>query len=471
MTELLTLVRTADFQSDISTLELSDNSAGWTLAEDGNIPAVVEDDADSVPEVYNLILRGSSQDDAATKLQAMYQKVRECKWSKNPSQPYQIWLRDRAVTETQARQAVIRHPMRFSLDTPIHDHPMTLDHMGKGTLAFERGHWESPIAIETLRYNIGGVGVLGDTYSGAAVPGDVPARIASMYFTSHDAAKPMTECWWGFKTNADGITLANWKGLWELELGTPRADYDTEVATDSTASPGGGGDTKMRCNFATHADMHTRVNLTPFQIDNTNFEDLRGTYQILARLKVDSDYVCRVRFVYDIANAGTPSGITAKTYNPQVTVSGTSWYFYDMGRVTLPVGGPASASFSAMRQSTLSLQAQLYSGTQNASKYLHMDCFVAIPVTEGFGHLKGGSGVKSSVIIDALGRITSYDYTIAYITGQLDLGGINAQDCVIPTGASKFVIAAQRATSSVLDDAIDIDFKAFPRWKLIRGNA
>ena len=457
MAATLKLVKVADFASDINTTDLLSTSgfylSDWT-------EQIIPEGEESVVETISLRSTATSDDTLAALLQGLYVRFTEIGNAKERAERYQIYLRDQLTAETGARRAIILS-IKGENGMGLHSYLVQRHHKTKFNLAIERGHWEADTFPSYQPTNISGVGGLADTYAvtgtPTAVPGDLSARLRVLVFAPHSGSGAISEIWWGFRTARHG-TLANWKGLWELELGTPRADYDTEVATDATASPGGGGNTKLRCNFATHPDMHTRVNLTPYQIDGTNYEDLRGTYQIVARLKVDSDYVCQVKI---------GCGLTTYTYREPVTVSSTSWLDYDLGQITLPAGGPSAPYYSAMKSTTIALQAQLYSGTQNNAKYLHMDCLQAVPVEEGYGHLSGGAGVRGLVLIDALGRIEAYDG--AALTDTLDTRGTNPRDCVVPPGLGKIIVVAQRAASSVLADAVDLDYNFHPRYRGPRG--
>ena len=562
MAETLSLVRTADFEGDISTLNLT---SGFALAEwnEGTAEDWLDD---NIVESLSFRLVATSDDNIATYMQSLYQKVREAGWAKKRAERYQVWLRDQLAAETGARQAVIKS-IKTDVGGALHSFTVRRFHGWKGPrIAVNRGHWENTSATTLTYTRIGGINGVGgmvnpflpvtitgeacgsmpgdgsalaytldfapesgtvitlhytdttsktatatfstgvpiylensgDTiavlseatwalnvrgesttgkadpgtavtidyvvYSGfaAGIPGDFPGRIGALTMTPTSGS--LTELWWGFRT-AEHCTLANWTGLWELENGT-ESRGDTALYADATASPGGGGNTAYRCNFETTAAMADCILLTPYNVDNTNFEDLRGTYQILLRAKIDSGYTCMVQLSWGLQAGNT----TPTVYNDKVSVSSTAWKFYDLGRVTLPCGGPATVDYSTMRNSLMTIRAQLYSGTQNNAKYLMMDCLIAIPVDEGYGHFTNGNASGSVVLIDALGRVISQSGSPPASYGA-DTTGTNAKDSVIPVGASKLITAMQSPTETILTDTATIVMKVFPRWYSVRGGA
>jgi len=457
MAATLKLVRVADFVSDVDTTDLLSTS-GFYLSD--WVEQVIPEGEDSVVETISLRSVASNDDGLATLFQGLYTKFTQVGQAKDRAERYQIYLRDQLTAETAARRAIVLS-IRGENGMGLHSFLVATHHKTKFNLAIERGHWEADTFTSQTPANISGVGGLADTYAvtgtPAAVPGDLSARLRLLSFVPHAGSGAISEIWWGFRT-ARHCTLANWFGLWQLELGT--AGTDTALATDATASPGGGGNTKLQCNFDTVEAMASRVTLTPYQLSNSNYADLRGTYQIVARLRVDSGYICQVKIGY-----GLPSG--SFTYRDPITVDSTSNLDYDLGQITLPAGGPSSPYYSTMKSSTIDLQAQLYSGTQDNGKYLHMDCLQAVPVDEGYGHLSGGAGVQGLVLIDALGRIEAYDGTD--LTNTLETRGTNPKNCVVPPGLGKIIVVAQQAAISVLADAVDLDYNFHPRYRGPRG--
>lgn len=455
MAEQLALVRTCDFAAaGISTANLLDSS-GIEIAAGGWQPQVIPYGENEVAEAMTLVVNGTSIDSAATKVQAIYQKVRECEWSKQSEERYQVYLVDQLSGETNARQAVVKS-MEFTPGASLHDYyPVRNSNSWNGAqLGLVRGHWEDTTYTNTTIpfFSRGADGALTPD-----IPGDIPARIASLSFTANAA---VTEMWWGFKTSRN-VSVIPWFGLWEMEKGTPGTDAGT--AADAGAS----GVNVMRCNFATGTAMLTRMTLTPYQLDSTNYSELRGKYKLLARMKVDSGYTCRVRSAY-----GLTAGTANLVYNEPVTVSNTSWYVYDLGNISLPGGGAGNytnGGSASMQNSIIALQVQLYSGAQGATTYWYGDYFDAVPIDEGYGHVKNGAGSSSIIYSDALGRISAYSNDYTEIP---DTTGTDPDNFTIPVGGSLSVYlfsAAQRAASSVLADEGTITINFIPRWFSLRG--
>lgn len=461
MAEQLRLARRCDFATaDISSINLL-NASGIEISENGWQPQVVPQGENEVEESMTFVVNSTSGDTAATAIRAVYQKVNECKWSKDASERYQVYLIDQLSDETNARQAVVRS-MEFAPGVSLHDYyPVRNSHSWKGAqLGLVRGHWESdtPGTISISNYLINGPVQCG------TIVGDTSARLAYISFTAGTAGGAISEFWWGFKSYRHG-TPYNVTSPWHLVDGTPGTD--SSIVADAPTF----GGSALLTTFATNTAMTSRISLTAYQLSNANYEDFRGSYRLLARMKVDAGLGIRARVVYGQSNSGTVTGAAAKVYNESIIVTGTDWYLYDMGVVTFPCGGAIPPTYSAMRNSTVWLEAQLTSGTAAGTTGLHTDCFLPVSADEGCGHAKSCSGVKGEIFCNALGHVSSIDYTGTINTGALDTTGTDANDCVAPVGESNYLMFAfQRAGSSVVTDTVTISAKTFNRWSALRGN-
>jgi hypothetical protein len=457
MAETVSFIRRADGgTTNISTLEVYNGTS--TLSMSGWQPQVMGEDDISAIETMRFRVNGTSDNHIATITQGLAQKVREVRWSKEPAERYYVWLNDQYAGETNARQAPV-FGMKVESGNFLHGYPTRNHHIYEGlTLAVERGHWENPSGST---FTGGSTNCCGGTFSVGTVPGDVSARLNYFAVTS---AKLAVESWWGFKSGRN-VTLANWTPVWESELAHYLSATETAAYADVTCS----GGSAVRCNFSGTQPMYDRLNISPFDIAGANFADLRGSYQILARAKVDSGYSCRYRLGYGFSSSDF-------SFNEPVTVSGTAWLFYDMGRVTIPCGGHETAAVSAInavRNSQLSWQAELYTGTQGSATYAYLDCFVAIPIDEGSGHYSGADVGYAQITIDPLGRVHAYQSesgTAAFSTLPTTTG-TNARDTVVPVGSVVCAFAANGIGVNAIADTADISGSYYPRWQMLRGAA
>jgi len=271
--------------------------------------------------------------------------------------------------------------------------------------------------------------------------------------------------WFGFKSSRH-ITLANFVSPWELESGS--AGTDTTGASDGTASPGA-GTSKMTCSFGTNEAMDTRVTLMGSQISPAHHTDLRGDYEIVLRAKAGAGITAGVRL-----GIGLPIPIDNPSYkfNPQVSVSGTTWALYSLGKITFPAGGKIpplyDGSDDVTHNTRLVVQAKLSSGTAGANA-LDMDCLIPIPIDEGHGYFKFPAGSYSQYYASI------YTAPNGLMAGTLRGSGVGQDGTLdinvspvtfsLPVGDSKLVIAANGAYGNTVDAAINY----IERWRTLRG--
>jgi hypothetical protein len=522
MAMTLSLVIGGDFVSDVKLLSLLANTAGFALKRGGYLPGMALDGR--VSDVLTVDVIGTSHNDLATKLIALEDYFQRARWAGETPERYQIWLRAQMTNETNARQSLVlggSHGDKAGFYSPpaspgnrIVDYPIVIDRLpvweaiaattiSLSNISSVGGHTTVGNAIDSVNPDPGiralshtnivpgsvwgelssetgvqmydnGVGAFIDSgwtyatidYIAGTVQimdagwtvaqftynysiGDFPGRMGYTSLVPHSGSGALTEYWLGFRSNRLGHA-ANFVSPWECESGTP-------VFADTTAESGG-----LVCTFANGINMRGLFTLTPYQISSSYYEDLRGTFNIVARLKCDAGVTCLVRVIYGL-------GALTYTCNDAVIVTGTDWKLYDLGRVTFPCGGQVSSYYSAMKNSNIRLQAQRTAGT--GTDGLHMDCLIPIPVNEGYAHIANGTGVKNELFVNPFGKISCYDYTSTDITGLADATGTNPDDYFLPTGGGIVVVAAQRAAGSTAADAVDIGLKVFPRWRTLRGAA
>jgi len=462
MAMVLTLVRRDDFSADIESLSLLSFTNGFSVEKGGWVQAIAAEDEASVIEAMTLWARGTSHDNLATNLVALDKLLTKARWYKETPERYALWLRAQLTNESHTREAVVLNARRGSVQ--VFSPPASPGNTIKGySLTLERTPlWEGARVAVSSTPAISGIG--GYTDDIAITVGTDPARIALITFLGSSNGI-LTEYWWGFRTARNG-TLANFRSPWELESG--HATNDTTNTTDTTASPGS-GNTKLNCTFTSHPEMALRAYFTLADIDATYFEDLRGTFDLILRAKCGTGVTSRVQLSYGLY--GTAPTTLAGPYNTcdPVTITGTSWKLYNIGRVTLPAGGKGYSTKTGMRESLLRIAAELVAGSAGADA-LDMDCIIPIPVDEGYGHIIGGLGWKMNVSVSPIGHVTANEENSAGYIYAITTADINPVTCVVPVGANRLYCAAQRLASSVLEDTLNVAADIIPRWRTLRGD-
>jgi len=459
MAEQLILVRGNDFVADVDHLHLLDDTDGITLERGGWAPPVALNGI--VTEPFTLTVKGTSHDTLAAKLQGLEAKLKQIdEFLQATPEKYCVYLRDQATGETGARQALVTGwDIR-----PGHSYHSPNYLMEKYLLGLQCvAPWEATADIDK---DFSAVSCHGGASAFAAVEGSAPARIALTRVIG--ASGYTTEIWAGFRTARFG-TVANFVSPWQLEaagsLGT-----DTAVATDATASPGGGGNTKLACTFATNAAMVQRARLLASDISAANYEDQRGTFDLILRAKVDSGVTAVVRL-----DSGWLGGQTQ--YGQNVTITSTAWKYYNVGRITWPPTGRITSYWGGLYAACVFLYAQRTAGS--GSDALHLDCLVPIPVDEGSFHLSNFTAITDSfdgaIVIHPAGIVQALLLGTASAgiagTSLPSAAGVTLENYRFPVGSAGNLIVAAQTASPALTDTVTVSMSYFKRYLSMRGAA
>jgi len=174
-----------------------------------------------------------------------------------------------------------------------------------------------------------------------------------------------------FRQYYGGQDNAPWPGgILEAEGGT--LGTDAALAADATASPGGGGNTKVRISYATAANS-LRLTVTPPTSGGGFFYFLTGTYRVFARLKLSGASTVTVYQAYTRATAGVEVAGAA------VTFTSTAWTMVDLGLLTAEAAVSSNLLQAEGYNSDL---IRIYSARTGAAVNLDIDAIVLVPVDE-----------------------------------------------------------------------------------------
>lgn len=457
------LVRqTYDGGSDLSSLDLYANAAGFGLARNGWSPQVMAPNDKAIVETMTLLVKGSSHNDLATKLQNLAVKALEIQQDIEdiPTQQH-VWLRAQLADESGARKAYISQigiDIREALWGPPVSPGNFIRHC---QLAVTRGHWERDTVPNILSLN--SVGTLGGSGNYGTIVGDLPARIRILSFVGDvGGGGPLYELWAGFRTSRLG-TVANFVPVWECEDGTLGTDASVDSTSEvNTASPGSGSGKFVEVDFSSSESLVTRLTVEVEDV-TANADDQRGTFAVLVRAKVGASTTCRMRLL-----DGFSSSDDWRTQS-RVVLSNTDWFMHALGTVVIPPTLGLSSGAHLVKFS-LRLQAERISGSGS----LKVDCFVLMPLSEGFVHV-AKAAVQYSGGQTWSARVHQFpDYSIVGISwgpsGPIANLDVDLQRYGLPVGAGMLFLLAQRETQQILTDTCDLQIYHIPRWLMLRGS-
>jgi len=460
MTTTIALVKRRDHEPDTSTLSLTGYTDGIEVKDWPQAIANGQDEA--VTETMTLIVRGTTNDNLAQKVQVLDDYLIQAgRYNENMFEDVGIWLRAKMTSESGSRQAFILDAQRGP--TPVLSYAaQDQNYITEYPLTLRRAaYWEAMYAGglgASYTTSASGINATGGQWpfvtSGASNIGDQPARLADVTITAGSGNGTLTEMWIGFKSGR--LSSNGFSGsadcVWGLYLGDTY--NDSASAADGTAKVSN----RVRCTFATSTCMISRVEIDMIEM-GIGYSDIRGRHAVLLRAKCgDSSTTARVRL-----SVGAKSGIW-KSQPSRVSISGTSWDIYQVGVIENPdVVRRAHTSFA------LRIEAERTAGTS----YLDVDCLILIPCDEGFIHLDDlVLQVSETVEILMLPEGTNGAFNVlnvqnnaiiptAQVVGGLPIH-VNASD-------SYAIVCGKRASSSVLTDEVKITVDVYPRWTTLRG--
>jgi len=456
--ETLELVKRDDFASDQDTLDLLGYTDGFNLAMKGWNPGIDDDESETTPEAFQILIQATDDDDLASIFQGLKEKRKEAKRYFSGVDKYGIWIRAQLKNETYARQALTRRLAYNWNQSPIQPNRLNLPGF---TLGLDRFPWED---TTNTPFSGSSVNLIGGTFSFSSNVGDMPARLARVMFKGvNGGGGPLYRFWMGFRSGRFG-TAANFKTYWPLRLAT---SYDTDTTggttnVDATAKDG----YKTITTFTSDNSMKWRAYCLVNDM-TANPNDQRGRFLVLLRAKKT--------YAGDTVRARLISGYYGGSATPRrfgrVEIESTSWQFYEMGTVTLPPAGLLGGS-ELMINAMLGIEAESL-GTPGGD--LEMDCFVLIPTEEGhvYAEAPGGvvqydSGYEKPLVVYTRpnGKTEAWWFQAATspaatATPQVGRG--------LPVGSGIAVVAGERFGSTVKADVIDISVDVYQRWESLRG--
>lgn len=438
--------------SDISSISLLSNTDGFDLEYyDGWTQTVPQGmTPGNLTETFNLIAKGTSHDNLASKLQGMDDKLKETEWYwDDPTERYGVWLRAQLTGETYARQALIRRgegQPGESFYGPYVDRSYTCR---RYALALERLPWWEDTSIYPTEINSLSFG--GNAISHGTIKGDIPARPA---ITEIEATTALDEFWLGFRTARLG-TVTNFQVTWDCEDGTM-------LIADTTA-----GGTYTTTTFATDATMASRFYVKISDV-TANYSDQRGQFIVLLRAQLSAgSTTTRVRLL-----DGYSTSESELRRQDRVAVDDTNWKLYSLGTIQIPplVGMTTENMFRSYR---LLIQAERTSGAGN----LRCDKFILIPISEGALYVSNvsmdSSTYKGRIHVVPEENVSGWAYSDAnatIIAASMAPRPQGVYGFSLPIGAGYTIFAGQDATSHDDTATASLTINRSERWRTLRGN-
>lgn len=155
-------------------------------------------------------------------------------------------------------------------------------------------------------------------------------------------------------------------GILEAESGT--LGTDASLQADATASPGGGGNTKIRISYAT-ASNALRLTVAP-----PVGQPFSGTYRVFARVKLTAAATVAIYAAY------ARSSNVQEVVNSAYSFTGTSWTTIDLGLITADTAAGATmlSPFGVSATDIL----RIYSSRSTGAGSLDIDSIILVPADE-----------------------------------------------------------------------------------------
>lgn len=424
---------------------------------------------EDVIETMTLRAVDSTDDNLATEIQLLDNLIlRVDRYRENPSYATPVWLHAKRFGETGERRALVKHlgyePITAEFAAEAVDHAVRLQ-----VEIVRGGYWEH--LTNAGKATATDISTLAGAFDYTAAPGtDINgdgARLGIMEITTSLAARNYHYAWLGWRSANVHGTLTNFTPLWELEDGV--TGTDGSLVTDATASPGGGGDTKVRCTFATQEGWFTRSSIKMDSV-TANHADNYGTFLVLLRTRLTAGATA---VVYARINVNHGSDGVSVYKGPIVEIDNTTgWAIYEMGVITIPMRDLKAIPIATLAAShegelTIYVKAQRVSGAGS----LDLDCLIMMPIDEYYlyvSNLGAGFGDTAYLTESPAGQMAGVSDDG---TDVQTICSVSAYGAGIPPGDGRVygVIASITKLHSITDDW-DCATECVPRWRALRGS-
>ena len=456
------------------------NASGWHVVDPGGGPqcgvGVAGRGAAPVEESLRIAANFASQDALAAALVSLDKLGQDAaRYRVDRQEEHPVWFHDKLDSEKGERRALVRrislkalteqHGVGDEQGTMIDAHPVYELGIEREPI-WERTHYlQMPLATPSA------AAVLVYDYTsgiGADIVGDSPARLG--YFILYNmGGAAIYRVWMGLRSANKHGTLASFVDTWECEVAGATLGTDAARAADATASPGGGGNTKVTITPGT-TTWAKRLTIEMLDVQGTGslMSEQFGQFLYLLRAKVTGG-TWDVQLRWGFAGWADDAFVRGRP----IEITSTNWDFYEAGVQAVPFRDTHVFPLSLLPEAfEIAYTIQVWAQRRVAGGNLDVDCIAPIPVDEGFMHL------------DAMGMAAGGGYVAVGHSPEGKVGTMgyassgfprpNPYHFYLPLGDGRMYIAYARAAQSVFADAIRMGVAVdaggyYPRWRVLRG--
>lgn len=430
---------------------------------------------DTLPVVERIkVLCDTTSHDELARLFQVLDELRTLaeQFIRDSSESSPTWLYAQMESETGQRRALVRAVGLKWTTMPTALHGGAESNRVEVTLTVEREPvWEDPdyTSASIMLTETAGAAIVYDYTAGATphdVLGDAPARILPLVIRTDDTGAPLGRLWMGFRSYDKHGDVDDFVPIWECEAGT--LGTDAALAADATASPGGGGNTKVTITPGT-ATWAKRLTIELVDVANNIQSRQFGDFLWLMRFSTAGADVWEVQLRFGYGGMADADFVQRDI----VPLTNTSWDYVEMGRQRVPLRDIQVFPISLMPSiNDNTFAVQIWARRTSGSGALDLDCLLPVPIDEGWckswdfalpsnydADWLWGEGPKGkpsvSTVIPA-----GFDYAAAF----------SYHDFRVPVGDGRLVIVYAGPFSHSISTGISTTyFGYYERWLNLRG--
>ena len=470
------------FRRNVTDLNLNAGAgAGWrTVAWNPKVATPAYGEVpEPVEETLTLLADCSSQDDLATKLQALdAMRVGADEYMRDRIEQYSVWWHAKAYSETGERRALVR-----KIETEINCPLVTRADWVENNRAVVRatvmreGVWErtehrempaaTPSAAAAVMYDYTAAGAgVGGSVAAHDIVGDAAARIEWLRIQPYTSSVTLDRIWIGIRSNNKHGSLSRFEPIWECENGENEA-----IASDDSDSDASGG---YRVTGVPTSDdtweKYFTLELRDVVTDDRYYDENFGHFLWLLRHKLSgsSTYQVQLRFGYlAMSDDDFMQGPIRET------TAATAYDYIAMGQAFIPFTHKHRRTFMATTPEG-SWAIQVWAKRTSGNANIYFDCFCPIPLDEGYYIAEGLGAGYLAVIGFGESPVGQYYADVTSAGFVVELPAPEAVNFRLPPGDGQMVIVYARSDRNVLTDAISINSndggRYYEAWYSLRGS-